>query len=226
MVPKRAAFAGYAAGRGRCRCRRAASSRAFRRESSATTLAGRATACVGRVATRTRCRCISPPLVVWSGSPRGRGARRRGLLTRRYREGSVSSAGGIRTRDLELMRLARTAAPLPRGVSVLDAQTQDVHATRLRFDPGSARPSYVGALWSPESSRRSTKRQAKSAAYCAAGINPRRIGWELFSLRRGLECSYVLFKLGITSLSSKSASETTKATSWVALDPMVMRLFS
>jgi hypothetical protein len=49
-------------------------------------------------------------------------------------------------------------------------------------------------------------------------------GWELFSLRRGLECSYVLFKLGITSSFIRFASETTKATRWVALDPMAMRL--
>ena len=35
---------------------------------------------------------------------------------------------------------------------------------------------------------RSLNRQAKAAAYCAAGINPRRIGWELFSLGRSLEC--------------------------------------
>jgi len=111
----------YAAGRGRCRSRwRAASSRAFRRESSATTFAGRATACVGRVATLTRCRCISPPLV---------------------------------------------------------------------------------CLWSvPESPRHSTKRQAKSAAYCAASITPCRIGWE----GRSLELFYVVFKPGITSFLSRS----------------------
>src|SRR5262245_10014321 len=47
---------------------------------------------------------------------------------------------------------------------------------------------------------------------------------ELSSLRRGLECSYVVFKLGITSSFIRLASETTKATRWVALDSMVMRL--
>jgi hypothetical protein len=48
----------HAAGRGGCRCGRAVSSRALRRASSWTTLAGRSTG-LGRAATRTRWRCIS-----------------------------------------------------------------------------------------------------------------------------------------------------------------------
>jgi hypothetical protein len=168
--------ADHAAGRGPCRARwRSASRRAFRRASSATTFAGRPAACFGRAATRTRCRCISPPLVLFGLClPRGRAARRRGLLDRRYREGSVSSAGGIRTRDLELMRLARTAAPLPRGVSAFIRCTQIVYATRLRFGPGSALAVLRGGALEPRSSRGSTNWQAKSAAYSAAGIYPRR----------------------------------------------------
>jgi hypothetical protein len=35
---------------------------------------------------------------------------------------------------------------------------------------------------------------------------------------------YVVFKPGITSFFEPIAPETTKATLWVALDPMVMRL--
>ena len=71
----------HAAGRGWRGSGRDASRRAFRRVSSTITLAGR-TACAGRAATRTRCRCISSPLVVWwwASAPRrrdgaGRGAR-------------------------------------------------------------------------------------------------------------------------------------------------------
>ena len=59
----------HAAAFGGGRWGRASSSRALRRASSWTTLAGRAT-CLGRAATRTRCRCISPLLSVVV-TPRG-----------------------------------------------------------------------------------------------------------------------------------------------------------
>src|SRR5689334_6861333 len=60
---------------------------------------------------------------------------------------------------------------------------------------------------------------AKANADIPALIQARRAE-ESFSLRRGLDSSYVFFKLGITSgLRSVFASETTKATRWVALDP-------
>jgi hypothetical protein len=67
-----------AAGRGPGRSGRAASSRALRRVSSTTTFAGRG-ACLGRAATRTRCRCISCLLSVvdrcFAAAPSGRPGR-------------------------------------------------------------------------------------------------------------------------------------------------------
>jgi hypothetical protein len=75
-----------AAGRGGCRFDRAASRRACRRDSSTTTLAGRC-GCLGRAATRTRCRFISSRLCVWNRPARGRtrtsevGARRASAYT-------------------------------------------------------------------------------------------------------------------------------------------------
>ena len=53
MIEKHESLIVQAAGRGGCRSGRAASRRAFRRASSAITLAGRGT-CFGRAATRTR----------------------------------------------------------------------------------------------------------------------------------------------------------------------------
>jgi len=48
---------------------------------------------------------------------------------------------------------------------------------------------------------------------------------ESFSLRRGLDPVSSFFKLGITSLRvGRSPPETTKATLWVALDWLGMRL--
>jgi len=48
---------------------------------------------------------------------------------------------------------------------------------------------------------------------------------ESFSLRRGLDSVSSFFKLGITSLRvDRSPPETTKATRWVALDWLEMRL--
>jgi hypothetical protein len=58
--PRRRVDPVQAAGRGGSRLGRAASSRAFRRASSAITFAGRVA--LGRAATRTRWRCISVPL--------------------------------------------------------------------------------------------------------------------------------------------------------------------
>ena len=112
-----------AAGRGGCRSGRAASSRTLRRVSRTTTLAGRGDR-FGGAATRTRCRCITRLLSLVGGGcglcPRPltyvvASARSRHARANPERTSRGDGAGGIRTHDLELMRLARTAAPLPRG---------------------------------------------------------------------------------------------------------------
>ena len=59
-------------------------------------------------------------------------------------------------------------------------------------------PSYVEAFWSPSLGISPLKAHAKADAIVPALIKRQRAE-ESFSLRRGLECSYVFFKLGITS---------------------------
>jgi hypothetical protein len=91
VVTQTGGSSSQAAGRGGCRFDRAASRRAWRRDSSTTTLAGRC-GCLGRAATRTRCRFISSPLCAWNRPARGRtrtsevGARRASAYTTGLRE--------------------------------------------------------------------------------------------------------------------------------------------
>jgi hypothetical protein len=113
--------------------------------------------------------------------------------------------------------MTRTVLSMPLAY----ASALDRAAVRLR---SRHRSSYVEARWSPESSRRFGNSECKSSGVLRSVFTTGRNGWELFSLRRGLESSYVFFKLGITSAVVRFASETTKATLWVALDSMVMRL--
>jgi hypothetical protein len=91
-----------------------------------------------------------------------------------------------------LVRMTRTMLSMPLAY----ASALDRAAVRLRSRD---RSSYVEARWSPGSSRRFGNSACKSSGVLRSVFTTGRNGWELFSLRRGLESSYVFFKLGITS---------------------------
>src|SRR5437762_7419367 len=63
----------------------------------------------------------STPRPPWSGDDRvrtgGLSPDKRALCSLSYAPEGIDSAGGIRTHGLELMRLARTASPLPRSLA-------------------------------------------------------------------------------------------------------------
>jgi hypothetical protein len=104
-----------------------------------------------------------------------------------------------------------------------------VHATRLPFDPGSpaelralaASGVLRGGALEPEPRRGVTKWQAKANANCLTQFLILCRG--IFLPQAGPRFDLVLLKLGITSRRSSAcvASETTKATRWVALDWLV-----
>ena len=152
-------------------------------------------------------RAGDPPRVAISGATRARPPLRAGRRPAPAVSRPERGAGASRLLSFVVVCAAprprcaaagTSRAALPRRVGQQRAG-EIVHATRLRFVPGSASAVLRGGALEPRILASIDKRQAKAAAYCAAGINPCRIGWELFSLRRGLECSYVVFKPGITS---------------------------
>jgi hypothetical protein len=77
---------------------------------------------------------------------------------------------------------------------------------------GRRRLSYVEGLWSPELCAHALNRQAKADTNSAASISARKRRGP-FSLERGLDSSYVFFKLSIIlSFTAILGHKTTKAT--------------
>jgi len=107
-----------------------------------------------------------------------------------------------------------------------------VQATRLPFDPGS--PTAGCAIrdgrrptWRSFGARasRTSPKIGRQKPELNTSIHFFSVREESFSLRRGLDSVSSFFKLGITSLRvGRSPPETTKATRWVALDWLEMRL--
>lgn len=115
-------------------------------------------------------------------------------------QGSYSRADGIRTRGLELMRLARTAAPLPRSVDQLAITVRDdergVHATRPPFDPGSRSVSYVEERWSLMLTVTSANTSRGNCSLISGALAERH--GRTFLSQTGPRIQLVLFKLSIT----------------------------
>jgi len=113
-----------------------------------------------------------------------------------------------------------------------EAANDVVQATRLPFDPGS--PTAGCAIrdgrrptWRSFGARasRTLPEIGRQKPELNTSIHFFSVREESFSLRRGLDSVSSFFKLGITSLRvGRSPPETTKATRWVALDWLGMRL--
>jgi hypothetical protein len=158
---------------------------------------GSAAARTGRAATRPRARPRHGQRGTMVPAGAGTGARECG---------KVKCAGGIRTRGLELMRLARTAAPLPRrsdccvtGARLVAHRTLStplVHPSALDHVAVAACPTWrgVGARRSRHGNRVKTGVTVTYQEQVSTGY---RWGGP-FSLGRGLDVSQSLFKLSIT----------------------------
>src|SRR4051812_12449048 len=98
------------------------------------------------------------------------------------------------------------------------------HATRLPFDPGSPFGVLRGGALEPESRRAAGKNCTLKRTQVFQRVF-QRDARGVFLSQAGPRFDLNLFKLSITSVSVVgAASETTKATRWIALDWLVMRL--